>query len=99
MKKNINKDFFSDLKPEYEKYVNLSVEISDKIEELLKKKKISQRELADKLGKSESEISKWISGTHNFTLKSIAKIESVFNESILKVSTERKPMFITRRSL
>lgn len=90
MKKTINKDFFEDLQPEFEKYVNWSVEISDRIEEILEKKKITQRELAEKLGKSESEISKWLSGTHNFTLKSLAKIESILNEEILKICKDRK---------
>lgn len=88
MKKNLNKEFFDDLNPEIEKFVNKSVEISDRIEEILKKKNISQRELADKLGKSESEISKWLSGTHNFTIKSIAKIESVLEDEIVYVFRE-----------
>lgn len=90
MKKNLNNEFFDDLKPEIEKFVNKSVEISDRIEEILKKKNISQREFADKLGKSESEISKWLSGTHNFTIKSITKIEAVLKDEIVKVCKEQK---------
>ena len=40
------------------------------------------------LNKKESEISKWLSGTHNFEIKTIAKIESVLEENIIQV-----PMF------
>jgi len=36
---------------------------------------MTQRQLADKLGKHESEISKWLTGSHNFTINSIASIE------------------------
>lgn len=95
MKKNSNNDFFEDLKPEYEKYVNWSVEISDRIEVILEKKKITQREFAASLGKSESEISKWLSGTHNFTLKSLAKIETILNEEILKICKEKKDIALS----
>ena len=33
--------------------------------------------------KNESEISKWLSGTHNFTLRTIASISEAFGEDIL----------------
>lgn len=89
MKTNSNNNFFDDLSPEYEKFVNRSVEISDRIEEILKRKKISQREFAEKLGKSESEVSKWLCGTHNFTIKSLAKIESVLNEDVIKIIKDK----------
>ena len=37
------------------------------------------------LGKSEAEISKWMRGTHNFTLDTIMNIEDVLGERILVV--------------
>ena len=86
--KAINKNFFNDLKPEYEALVNMSVEISDRIEEILKAKGITQKELAELLSKSESEVSKWMSGMHNFTLKSIIKIETVLGEKVIQTVTK-----------
>ncbi|MBK9334066.1 MAG: helix-turn-helix transcriptional regulator [Ignavibacteria bacterium] len=80
---NTENKLFDDLAPEIEKFVNRSVEISDRIEEILKSKNISQREFADMIGKSESEIRKWLCVTHNFTIKSIAKIETVLKEDVL----------------
>lgn len=65
------------------RFVARSMDVSDQITSLLKKKNISQRQLADKLGKKESEISKWLSGNHNFTLRTLAKIESILMEDIL----------------
>lgn len=85
MKKNKNVNFFNDLKSEIEGFVNISVEISDRIEEILKMKNMTQRDLAHKLEKSESEISKWLSGTHNFTIKSLAKLESILDDKIVKI--------------
>lgn len=86
-KPRTSKNFFDDLQPEYEALVNLSVEISDRIEEILKAKGITQKEFADLLGKSESEVSKWMSGMHNFTLKSIVKIETVLSEKVIQTVT------------
>lgn len=65
-------------------YVQHSFDIVDRIYEILEKQGKDQKYLAAKLGKSESEISKWMTGTHNFTIKTIAKIESVLGESVIK---------------
>lgn len=67
--------------------IGMSIDIVTQINEYMKPE-MSQRELAQKLGKKESEISKWLSGSHNFTLKTIAKIEEVFGKKIILV-----PMF------
>jgi transcriptional regulator with XRE-family HTH domain len=69
-------------------YVNHSFEIVDRIHEILLKQDKEQKDLAKMLGKSESEISKWMTGTHNFTLKTIAKIEAVLGETIIKPTVE-----------
>ncbi len=37
------------------------------------------------LDKNESEISKWMRGTHNFTIDTIAQIEKALGEPILQV--------------
>jgi transcriptional regulator with XRE-family HTH domain len=43
-----------------------------------------------KLGKSEAEISKWLSGLHNMELKTIAKIENALDEEVLAVTSREK---------
>ena len=76
------------------KDVNISVkqsfDIVDRIHEILVKQGKEQKDLALLLGKSESEISKWMSGTHNFTLNTLAKIKSVLGESIIEVISENQ---------
>jgi len=67
-------------------YVNQSFDIVDRIHKILAKQGKEQRDLAKALGKKESEISKWMSGTHNFTIKTLAKIEAVLDEPIIQVS-------------
>ena len=66
-------------------FVRMSADIADYVDILLKKHNITQRELADRMGKSESEVSKWLSGLHNLTLKSIAKMEDALGEPLFWV--------------
>lgn len=65
--------------------VNLSFEIADRIADVLKRQNLSQRDFAKKIKRSEAEVSRWLSGTHNFTLATIAKISAVLGEPIIRV--------------
>lgn len=67
-------------------YVDHSMNIAKQIDIALKKLGKDRSFLADQLCKSESEISKWMSGTHNFTLKTISKIEAILNYEIIKTN-------------
>lgn len=64
---------------------NLTFAIAERIDNILKQKKMSQREFAAKMGKRESEISKWLTGRHNFTISTIAKISHVLETQIIKI--------------
>ena len=59
--------------------------ISERIFERLRQLSMTQKEFAKKIGKSESEISVWLTGRHNFTLKTLAKVSSVFSADIVAV--------------
>ncbi|MBQ0061580.1 MAG: helix-turn-helix transcriptional regulator [Bacteroidales bacterium] len=75
--------------PAVRQKVNLSFQIVNRIHEVLTAKGYKQKDLANMLGKSEAEISKWMRGTHNFTLDTIMNIEEVLNEQILVVYSPR----------
>jgi transcriptional regulator with XRE-family HTH domain len=62
--------------PKWKRIQNrMMMSIAAQIADLIDEKFNSRREFADSLGKKESEVSKWLSGNHNFTLKSLSKIE------------------------
>jgi predicted transcriptional regulator len=65
--------------------LDFSFAIADKIDAIIKKKGMTQKEFAKKMNKTEAEVSRWLSGTHNFTLKTIAKITNVLGESIITI--------------
>ena len=71
--------------PELKIFTAMSFDIVDRIHFLLKQKGLTQKDLAEKLGKQESEISKWLSPGHNFTLKSIVKLEVSLDEKIISI--------------
>ena len=66
--------------------IRLSVEIVERIYELMEQYAMNQQELAQKLDKQPSEINEWLSGMHNFTSESINLLENIFGESILSVA-------------
>lgn len=65
-----------------ERYIRISMDLAAQISAHLKDKGWNQAKFAKKLKKEESEISKWLSGTHNFTVKTLALIESVLDKDL-----------------
>lgn len=66
--------------------IDLSFAIVDRIDAILKEKGMTQKELADALGKKESEVSRWMRGTHNFTIRTLTRISNVLGSQIIGVS-------------
>ncbi len=65
--------------------LDMSFAIADKIDSALKEKKISQKEFAKRMGKTEAEVSRWLGGTHNFTLRTLAKISNALGVKLVKI--------------
>lgn len=61
--------------PEINRFIERNLEITQQVCVILKNRGIKKTEFAKMLGKKPSEVSKWLSGTHNLTLKSITKME------------------------
>lgn len=64
----------------------LSFGIAERISEVLKTKNITQKDFANQLHKRESEISKWLMGRHNFTMQTIAKIETALGCKLINIA-------------
>ena len=65
--------------------VSKNVAIAVRIITILRAQGKTRRDLARLLGKSESEITRWLSGFHNLELKTIYKIEQALGENIIEV--------------
>lgn len=69
-----------------EKEVDLSFQISDRINELMNKKGLTKKQFAEALGRRPSEITKWLSGQHNFTIATLGMLSAFFGQPIVTVS-------------
>ena len=65
--------------------LDMSFALADKIDMILREKNISKKQLAKKMGKTEAEVSRWLGGTHNFTLRTIAKISDALGVKLLSI--------------
>ena len=63
--------------------VDLSFAIADQINKLMLEKGLTKKQFADELGKKPSEVTKWLSGQHNFTIKTLAMLSSFFGKSLI----------------
>lgn len=85
MRNKVFQDVLDETPKETEIFVKLYADLVLRVNQLLKEKGLTQKALAEKLEKSPSEIHKWLSGDHNFTLRSIAKLEAELGEKLLEV--------------
>lgn len=74
-------------------FVDKSLEIAEYIFRLMEVKGMKQKDLADKMGKSEAEVSKLLAGMHNYTLRSIAKIEAALGVTVICTPKTAKYFF------
>ena len=87
MKTNrIMDDIRSTISPEMKLQMELSVAIANRIYEILEARGMSQKDLARRLGKTETEVSRWLSGTHNLTMATICKISAALDAEVVKVA-------------
>ena len=71
--------------PELKKQLNMSFAIADKLDAILKERGMNQKEFAHMIGHTQAEVSRWLSGNHNFTLATLAKISVALGVNLITV--------------
>ena len=66
---------------EIDSFIEKNLAITEKVRLAMENKGWKSQDLAKAMDKSPSEVSKWLSGMHNLTLKSIIKMEMAFVDS------------------
>lgn len=69
--------------PEIDKFVEKNLAITEKVRLAIEAKGWNTGDLAKAMDKSTSEVSKWLSGMHNMTLKNIIKMEHVLGIDLI----------------
>lgn len=88
----------SSITEEEKRHTRDRMKIAVKIADALEMKKLSQRGFAELMGKSESEISEWLSGNRNFTIDTLSDISNKLGISLLSVSDMRVKRISTNAS-
>lgn len=78
-------EIFDEIPREKREETRLSFAISNRIDTLMRQRGLNRKQLAEALGKRPNEISRWLSGEHNFTLATIAKLSTFFGNPIVDV--------------
>lgn len=86
--KRINTSFdemLATTSPSIQQEVAMEFAVSNRIYELMNKRGLTKLQFARALGKKPSEVTKWLSGQHNFTLKTISMLSAFFGEPIIQI--------------
>lgn len=75
-------DFLAQRDPEQFNKTKRTMLLAALIDEALKAKGWSKKQLAEAMHKNPSEVTKWLSGTHNFTLETLYLIESYLDTTL-----------------
>lgn len=95
MKKNpLFEKCLSNVAPEVREEVRLNMDIANRIYDILQARNMTQREFAALMGKRESEISRWLTGSHGFTTATLAKIAAVLGEPIVQIKHEPETKYV-----
>lgn len=79
------RDQLSKVSPAVKREMDWSSSIIDRIDSILKRKGLSQRELAERIGCNETQITRWTRGFPNFTLSSLAKLSEALGEALIEI--------------
>jgi transcriptional regulator with XRE-family HTH domain len=97
MKKSVEKyqskvinELFSEITPEEQKMTDKRMQLAERIFDAMKAKNISKLELARQMGKHASVITRWLSGTHNFTADTLFEIGEILGIQIINTAREDK---------
>jgi len=79
---------------EINQFIDKNLDIVDKVHAVLKERNLSKADFAKMLGKKPSEVSRWLTGMHNLTLKSIVKMELALNMDLIYTAPEVKYEYV-----
>ena len=78
-------EIFNEIPVEKREQTRLSFAISNRLAALMQERGLNKKQLAEALGKRPNEITRWLSGEHNFTISTLAMLSTFFGKSIINV--------------
>ncbi len=78
-------EIFNEIPKEKREETRLSFAISNKLDALMREKGLNKKQFAEAIGKRPNEITRWLSGEHNFTIATLAMLSAFFDQPIISV--------------
>ena len=78
-------EIFNDIPLEKREETRISFAISNRIAAFMQERGLNRKQLAGALGKRPNEVTRWLSGDHNFTISTIAMLSTFFGKPIISV--------------
>jgi DNA-binding Xre family transcriptional regulator len=75
-------------------FVGLSAEILDRLHALMAERGMNDDDLAQQMGISSDELAPMLSLGHNFTLRTIARLQHILGETLISVSGTHESEFV-----
>lgn len=97
-KHSILDELLADVPEDVNVFVHLISDLAEQVKADMLTQGLTRRALAQRLGKSESEITKWLSGLHNLTLNSVAKLSAALQMDLL-VTRDRAQGYFGRQAI
>ncbi len=91
MRSKIAKRILDETPKEVRIFVRKYGDIVVRVNQPIRKKGLTEEELAERVQQAPSEISKWLSGEHDLTLRSLAKMEAELDADIIYVPKKSEP--------
>jgi transcriptional regulator with XRE-family HTH domain len=79
-------NLMSEITPQEQKRTDQRMQLAARIDEARIKKGLKKKEFAELMGKKSSEISRWLSGTHNISSDTLFDIEEILKVSLVNIS-------------
>lgn len=86
----------SEISPVEKLQTNTKMILAARIDDLITARGWSKSEFAEKVNKNPSEITKWLSGTQNFTIDTLAEIGVVLNMPVAELFAPKRVHVINR---
>lgn len=80
--------------PEINSFIDKNLAITEKVRIAMETKNWKSLDLAKAMDKSPSEVSKWLTGMHNLTLKSITKMEIALGVDLINVEPVKEIQYV-----
>jgi transcriptional regulator with XRE-family HTH domain len=71
--------------PDSLEFADLRLAITDRVYGIMERERMTQKDLAQRLGKQESEVSRWLNGLHNLTLRNLARLNVALGHKVVVV--------------